>query len=148
MRIIERVTVRPSRDAAIALLSRAGLPTSDITQDLLENFFFAGNQNEPLGVVGLEISAPHALLRSLVVAGADRRSGLGSRLLEHAEKHARSRGVRRIYLLTTTAEAFFARRGYAVADRGNAPPFIRSSAEFVSLCPANAAFMVKYLQEL
>jgi amino-acid N-acetyltransferase len=144
---MERVADRPSRLAAIALLSRADMPTSDITEELLENFFYAGERDTPSGLVGLEISPPHALLRSLVVEAEARSSGLGSRLLGHAEERARARGVHRIYLLTTTAEAFFAARGYASAQRTAAPPFIRSSAEFASLCPASAAFMVKHLQE-
>ena len=144
---MERVADRPSHRAAIALLSRAGLPTSDITEALLDNFFYAGERDAPLGIVGLEVSSPHALLRSLVVEADARDSGLGSRLLAHAEQHARVRGVHRIYLLTTTAESFFARRGYAGADRSDAPAFVRSSAEFASLCPASAAFMVKHLQE-
>jgi amino-acid N-acetyltransferase len=138
---------RPSRDAAIALLSRAGLPTSDITEELLENFFFTGEPNKPLAMVGLDISPPDALLRSLVVEEHARSAGLGSRLLERAEERARARGVQRIYLLTTTAESFFAARRYVRAERNQAPPFIRTSAEFASLCPASAAFMVKDLQE-
>jgi amino-acid N-acetyltransferase len=144
---VESIADQPSRQGVIALLGRAQLPTSDITDELLESFFFAGERTNPLGIVGLELSPPHALLRSLVVKADARSGGLGSRLLEHAEEHARARGVRRVYLLTTTAQAFFAARGYAGANRSEAPPFIRSSTEFASLCPANAAFMVKQLQE-
>jgi len=98
-------------------------------------------------VVGLELSPPHGLLRSLVVEPRARSGGLGSRLLAHAEAHARSRDVRSLYLLTTTAEAFFGARGYVRADRREAPPFIRSSPEFTALCPESAAFMVKHLPE-
>ena len=144
---MEPISGQPSRQGVIALLSRAQLPTSDITDELLERFYFAGERTDPLGIVGLELSRPHALLRSLVVKAEARSGGLGSRLLEHAEEQARARGAHRIYLLTTTAEPFFAARGYAGANRSDAPPFIRSSAEFASLCPASAAFMVKHLQE-
>jgi amino-acid N-acetyltransferase len=144
---VESIAHQPSRQGVIALLGGAQLPTSDITDELLETFFFAGERTNPLGIVGLELSPPHALLRSLVVKADAQSSGLGSRLLDHAEQHARARGVNRVYLLTTTAESFFAARGYADADRSDAPPFIRSSTEFASLCPASAAFMVKHLQE-
>jgi amino-acid N-acetyltransferase len=144
---VESISGQPSRQSVIALLSRAQLPTSDITDELLESFFFAGQRTNPLGIVGLELSPPHALLRSLVVKAEARSGGLGSRLLEHAEERARARGVHRIYLLTTTGASFFAARGYEGVARRDAPPFIRSSAEFASLCPASSAFMVKHLQE-
>ncbi|SRR5690606_3620658 len=139
------IAAHPPLSAAAALLQRAGLPSEDLTDEHLKQFFVAGDPDSPLGIVGLELSPPHALLRSLVVDAQARGRGLGSRLLAHAEAHARSRGVRSLYLLTTTAAAFFAAHGYAFADRSEAPSIIRSSAEFTSLCPATAAFMVKHL---
>jgi len=141
------IAARPSLPVAVAILQRAGLPTADLTEERLEEFFEARDSSGPLGIVGLELSPPDGLLRSLVVETHARRRGLGSRLLAHAEAHARSRGVRWLYLLTTTAEAFFAGRGYVRAERSEAPPSIRSSAEFTALCPASAAFMVKHLEE-
>lgn len=135
----------PLRAAATELLGNAQLPTADITEQLLENFFFAGSADAPLGIVGLEIEGPYALLRSLVVGPSSRSSGLGSELLAHAERHAQASGVRSLYLLTTTAEPFFAKRGYSRTARSEAPPFISSSAEFAGLCPASAAFMLKEL---
>ncbi|HXI21293.1 MAG TPA: hypothetical protein VNH46_09420, partial [Gemmatimonadales bacterium] len=56
---------------------------------------------------------------------------------------ARARGIVDLYLLTSTAEPFFGRRGYRVADRGAAPEAIRRTAEFASLCPSSCAFMHK-----
>lgn len=129
----------------IKLLGSAQLPTADITDELLDSFFFAGTASAPIGIVGLQIEPPHALLRSLVVDTSSRSSGLGSALLASAEQHARASGVRTLYLLTTTAEAFFAARGFVRAPRTDAPQFISSSAEFASLCPASAAFMLKQL---
>ena len=45
-----------------------------------------------------------------------------------------------------TAESFFARHGYASADRDDAPPAIRATREFSGICPASSAFMRKLLQ--
>jgi amino-acid N-acetyltransferase len=73
--------------------------------------------------------------------------GIGSQLVEHAERYARSRGVESIYLLTSTAEKFFGGRGYAHTERASAPASIRGTREFASLCPASSAFMVKHLQD-
>ena len=76
---------------------------------------------------------------------ADDPLGMGSALLDYAEQFALSRGVRTLYLLTTTAEGFFVRRGYSTAARENAPPAIRSTREFAGICPASSAFMSKQL---
>jgi amino-acid N-acetyltransferase len=91
----------------VALLQAQHLPVSDITDEHLEHFFFVGSDGSPTGHVGLEIYGADALLRSLVVGENARRKGLGSALVEHAEQYAGSNSVRSIYLLTTTAEAFF-----------------------------------------
>ena len=136
---------RPPRSTAVALLQAQGLPVSDITDEHLEHFFFIGSDGSPTGLVGLEIYGTDALLRSLVVGDNVRRKGLGSELVQHAEQYAASKSVRSIYLLTTTAEAFFKRLGYERIDRSQAPPSIERTREFASLCPASSAFMVKSL---
>ena len=136
---------RPPRSTAVALLQAQGLPVSDITDEHLEHFFFIGSAGSPTGLVGLEIYGTDALLRSLVVGDNARRKGLGSELVQHAEQYAASKSVRSIYLLTTTAEAFFKRLGYERIDRSQAPPSIERTREFASLCPASSAFMVKCL---
>jgi amino-acid N-acetyltransferase len=51
-------------------------------------------------------------------------------------------------LLTQTAEAFFERHGYQVADRDHVPDEIKQSAEFQSLCPSSAICMTKSLLSL
>ena len=140
-----KIGVQPTHSVVTELLAKAELPTADITHSMLRDFLFAGSAAAPLGIVGLEIESPHALLRSLVVDAPLRSSGLGSRLLEAAEAYASARGVRDLYLLTTTAESFFAKHGYTRASRDEAPQIIRSSREFASLCPASAAFMLKKL---
>jgi protein-tyrosine-phosphatase/N-acetylglutamate synthase-like GNAT family acetyltransferase len=138
-------TARPSLQAAVQLLRQAQLPTEDLTTAHCENFFFAGPASQPTGLVGLEIFGDVALLRSLVVTAEHRGTGAGVALLRHAEAAARARGVRTLYLLTTTAEAFFAKQGYARAARDSAPPAIRATREFSGICPASSAFMSRQL---
>jgi len=53
---------------------------------------------------------------------------------------ARGKGI---YLLTTTAERFFERLGYARVLRDAAPVAIQRTQEFSALCPSNSAFMVQ-----
>jgi amino-acid N-acetyltransferase len=127
----------------VALLQTQGLPVSDISAERLEHFFFVGSDGSPTGLVGLELYGTDALLRSLVVAENVRGKGLGSTLLNHAEQYAASKGVRSIYLLTTTAEAFFKRLGYERIERSNAPTSIEQTREFADLCPASSALMLK-----
>jgi amino-acid N-acetyltransferase len=136
---------RPSILAASALLKAQGLPASDITDEHLENFFYIGSDDSPIGLIGLELYGADCLLRSLVVGENDRSRGFGSRLIQHAEQCAASKSVRSIYLLTTTAEAFFKRLGYARIERSRAPLSIERTREFASLCPASSAFMAKPL---
>ena len=70
---------------------------------------------------------------------------MGSTLVEYAEQYAATKGVRSIYLLTSTGEAFFKRLGYHWIDRSRAPPSIKETREFAGLCPASSAFMMKAL---
>jgi amino-acid N-acetyltransferase len=140
--VIER---RPARHGAKQLLEAAALPTSDLTDAHMDDFFYCGSAAAPVGLVGLEFRGDAALLRSLAVASDLRGSGLGRALVDKAEAHARARGARAIFLLTTTAESFFKNRGYVPADRATAPEAIRTSREFADLCPASSAFLVKHL---
>lgn len=140
-----QIRERPPHLSVVALLEAQGLPASDLTEAHLEHFFFIGTDGAPSALVGLEIYGDAALLRSLVVSAAARTQGLGSALVLHAEEHAAAHRVHKLYLLTTTAEAYFAHRGYRRIDRSQAPPAIQSTREFSSLCPSSSAFMIKQL---
>ena len=135
----------PSEAAAKALLASSGLPTSDIKPIHMANFFGLWSGSTLVGVVGIEPFGSVALLRSLAVAASIRGSGSGSSLLEHAEREAAHSGAHSVFLLTTTAELFFARRGYCAVPREVAPAAIRNTTEFAGLCPSNSALMVKQL---
>jgi amino-acid N-acetyltransferase len=139
------ITAGPSLAAAVALLRAAELPTEDLTDSHLRHFFMASSPYTAVGLVGLELHGRDALLRSLVVDPNSRTRGIGSQLVVHAETYARARGIDSIYLLTTTAEKFFAQRGYARVERRDAPESISTTREFSSICPASSAFMLKRL---
>lgn len=135
----------PRHADVVRLLEKAGLPTSDLADEHMQDFFYAGPATAPIGVVGVQLYGTDALLRSLVVLEEHRAHGLGQALVERAERHARERGAATIYLLTTTAEKFFRSRDYAVTSRDSAPSAIRSTPEFAGLCPASSAFLSKRL---
>ncbi|MDY6944263.1 MAG: arsenic resistance N-acetyltransferase ArsN2 [Pseudomonadota bacterium] len=135
----------PQYERVKQLLESAALPASDLTNEHMQDFFFIGEADAPVAIVGVQFVGSDALLRSLWVAGSHRAQGLGRTLVEHAERHAREGGATHVYLLTTTAESFFRSRGYGVASRESAPPAIRSTPEFAGLCPASSAFLTKHL---
>lgn len=133
----------PADAAAIAALLRgADLPHRDFAGHLA-HFLVVRQAGEVVGAVGLERHGRNALLRSLVVAPAQRGAGLGGRLVRRLEDRARFLGLRRLYLLTTTAEAFFARRGFRRIARGAVPAAIAATREFRSLCPVSAVCMAR-----
>lgn len=126
-----------------ALLKDGALPTDDLSPSSNVVFFGCSCDDELCGVVGLEVYGSCALLRSLAVAPGHRNDGIGGKLLAHAEDEAEKRGAREIYLLTTTAEPYFSRRGYTRVERASAPTAIAATRQFSDLCPSSSSFMVK-----
>ena len=125
-----------------ALLSANQLPISDL-QCGSATLFGCTTNAQLLGVVGLEIYGPSALLRSLAVPATGRGKGLGAALVAYAETYAARHGVGTIYLLTTTAASFFERNGYSHVARQAAPASIAATSQFSGLCPSSSAFMAK-----
>lgn len=139
------ITLRPPEIAVKELLASAHLPTADITPDHMENFFGAWSGSTLEGVVGIEPYGTVGLLRSLAVVAAGRGAGVGSRLLAQAEQYATEKGIRSMFLLTTTAESYFGKRGYSTTSREAVPEAIRNTKEFASICPDSAVLMVKHM---
>lgn len=138
------IFANPNESAAKQLLSASDLPVADITAQHMRHFFGCGSDSKLAGLVGLELYGDVALLRSLAVTVEMRGSGLGSKLVEYAEGFAREKGVTSLYLLTTTAEAFFQHRGYVRVPREEAPEAIKETTEFSGICPLSSAFMAKH----
>ncbi|HEY0016117.1 MAG TPA: arsenic resistance N-acetyltransferase ArsN2 [Longimicrobium sp.] len=131
--------------AIVRLLTDAALPHDDLTPEHLRHFLVLRDGDGIAGVVGMEVADDAGLLRSLAVSEGRRGGGLAARLVDALEARAASAGIRTLYLLTTTAEDFFARRGYARADRAAVPDAIAATPEFRGICPASAACMSKAL---
>jgi amino-acid N-acetyltransferase len=128
----------------VRLLEAAELPTAGL-EPSLPDFLVAEEDGRVLGAIGLEAYGDCALLRSAVVEAGRRGSGLGIDLVESLLRHAAKRGVREIYLLTTTAEHFFPRFGFVRIPRGDVAAAVRASQEFRGACPDSAIAMRRVL---
>ena len=123
-------------DAIAALLRAAELPSEDFAPHLAHFIVARDARGEIVGAVGAEVYGEEALLRSFVVAPALRAQGVGARLIDELDRSARRWGVKRWWLLTTTAEPYFARRGFKPHPRATAPASIAATLEFRELCPS------------
>lgn len=122
------------------LLKSLQLPIAGV-EEHLPNFVVLLNDDEMIGCVGLEVSGSKALLRSLGVMPESQGIGAGSMLYETVVESARQRGIDEIYLLTETAEPFFAVRGFQIILRELVDEKVKSSVEFRSACPQSAVCM-------
>jgi amino-acid N-acetyltransferase len=124
----------------VQLLEAADLPTAGLTPSL-PDFLVAEESGRIVGAIGLEVYGEYGLLRSAVVDAGRRNSGLGRDLVESLLLRAETKGTREIYLLTTTAERFFPRFGFAAIGRGEVATPVRASEEFRGACPDSAVVM-------
>lgn|GEM_PF-10013 len=132
---------RPDDWPAVEALLRACALPIDGAADHLADFVVADDDGRLVAVAGLELHGPDGLLRSVAVSPEARGAGIGGAIVAAVEGLARGRGVHRLHLLTTTADAYFARRGFRARERAAAPESLRASAEFRGACPASATFM-------
>jgi amino-acid N-acetyltransferase len=126
------------------LLEQAGLPTSDLAASK-PWFTVLWDGGQIVAAGALQQFGSSALVRSLVVVGDRRAAGLGRIIVHELEKVARTARIGRLILLTQTAREFFARQGYRIIERSDAPRDVQGSEEFRSLCPASATCMTKVL---
>jgi amino-acid N-acetyltransferase len=142
------VSLRPAtgRDLAAVerLLTASSLPLAGVAENL-GGFFVAESGGELVGVVGLEVRGNNALLRSTAVEPAWRGRGVGRQLVERVVAEAEARGIRALYLLTTTAERYFPSFGFTRTTREAVPEEVRATEEFRDACPASAVVMCRHL---
>jgi N-acetylglutamate synthase-like GNAT family acetyltransferase len=143
-----RATITPARpsdyDVVEALLDREHLPLDGL-RDHFANGIVARSENGIVGCAVLEMYENGALLRSVTVDAERRGAGVGTDLTRAAIRLAEGRLAPAIYLLTTTAERFFHRFGFATIDRADVPATVRTSVEFAYACPSSAVVMRKFL---
>ena len=146
----EGATLRVATEADLTgiehLLNASDLPTAGIAEALC-GFLVAEANGQIVGVVGMEYCGAFGLLRSTAVAPEWRGRGLARQLVTRIIADAESRGIRALYLLTTTAETYFPSFGFQTTTRDTVPNEIRETGEFKGACPASATVMCLSLSQ-
>lgn len=141
---MSEITIRPASaedlDAIKALLVESDLPTAGV-EEHWKTFLIALDGDALVGCGGAEAYQFAALIRSIAIKPDYRSHGIGRRIVRQLLDRLASRGLREFYLLTTTAEEYFKRRGFKKIDRDEVHPQLLSSREFQDACPATATCM-------
>jgi L-amino acid N-acyltransferase YncA len=146
LHVMGAVTIAPATPgdlpAILDLVNAVHLPPEGIAA-AMDYFWAAREAGDLVGTIGFEVYDDLALLRSLAVTSARQHTGLGSALTTTALSYLTTRQFRAVYLLTTTAESFFARYDFHPVARTAVPASVQHSVEFQSLCPATATCMAR-----
>jgi amino-acid N-acetyltransferase len=127
-------------------LRESDLPLDGLRDQFGDGYAVAESDGTVIGVEGIEVHGDDGLLRSAAVVSGWRGKGVGDALTRDRIEWARQRGLRSLYLLTTTAGDYFPRFGFTRTDRETAPDAVRRSKEFSDACPSTALFMTLPLQ--
>ncbi len=128
------------------LLVASGLPTEGVSA-AFPAFVVAEAAGDIVGVAGLEVCCDNALLRSVAVADDWRSHGVGRALVTRIIADAEARGIRALYLLTTTAEGYFPSFGFRGIARTDVPGDVQQTTEFRTVCCASAAVMCRQIAD-
>ncbi|HSJ05907.1 MAG TPA: arsenic resistance N-acetyltransferase ArsN2 [Longimicrobiales bacterium] len=126
------------------LLEAAELPVEGVEACLRAGLVWVAEADgRVMGSAALEIHGEDGLIRSVAVDPGMQGRGTGRALVQRALGGAADAGVRRVYLLTTSASAWFAGLGFEEVQRNEVPAGIAGSAEFSALCPSTATVMAR-----
>jgi amino-acid N-acetyltransferase len=144
MSIVYRDATPKDWPAIERLLCACGLPLAGAKAHAA-SFLLAVEGEAVVGCVGAEIYDRAALLRSLAVAQSHRGHGIGDALEARVIEALRARGVKRVGLLTMTAERFFTRRGFKRVEREDLPAALQASEEMKGATCAGSVAMLMSL---
>jgi amino-acid N-acetyltransferase len=130
----------------LQLLDMNKLPTFGVQQHLRHFLVWEDMAESRIeGCIGFEVYGKDALLRSLSVHPQYQGKGVGSHLLNSIITQAKKKNIKRLFLLTTTADKFFETHHFIRINRDDASDSVKESMEFQSLCPSTAICMTKDL---
>jgi amino-acid N-acetyltransferase len=127
------------------LLKSNDLCFKDVPQKV-DSLFVGYADSKIIGIAGVEVYGSVGLLRSVVIKEQFRRKGLGKALISGIVESAKLKGVKELYLLTTTAESYFAQMGFRKIKRCTAPAPIQNTDEFREMCSVTSILMRKKIE--
>lgn len=140
----EAIEIAAARDADVEVIKRllldSDLPTAGVDEHW-KTFIVAKDGARIVACGGAETYQVAALIRSIAVAPDYRSQGLGRRIVRQLIDRLAWRGLREFYLLTTTAEEYFRKRGFKKIERDEVHPQLMASREFQDACPTSAVCM-------
>ena len=143
-RVVDEIAISGAEQEDIAdikaILLANELPTAGV-DDHWRTFVVARDGVRIIACGGAEAYKTVALLRSIAVLPQYRSHGLGRRIVRQLIDRLASRGIRDFFLLTTTAEDYFRKRGFTKVDRDEVNPQLLASREFQDACPSTAVCM-------
>ena len=132
-------------DAIKQLLEVNELPLEGV-DDHWKTFVVARDGATLVGCGGSEAYSNAALIRSIAVDPTHRNRGIARMIVRQLLDRLSAIGVREFYLLTTTAQDYFKKRGFKKCDRDEVNPQLLASREFQDACPSSATVMRLVMQ--
>ncbi|HEY2943195.1 MAG TPA: arsenic resistance N-acetyltransferase ArsN2 [Vicinamibacteria bacterium] len=126
--------------SARELLHRVNLPDHGVAEQF-GHYLVVRDASRLVGLCGVEVCGDDGLLRRVAVDPDYRGEGIGGLLVGAAQELAGKLRLDALYLLTTTADAYFRRLGFQEVAREKAPEGVRNSWEFRAGCPASSTLM-------
>lgn len=136
--------LEPGDARVVALLQAAKLPADDLGEATFLGI--VDGTGALLAAGGIERRGDAVLIRSVAVAEDRRKKNYGSTVVLKLLAEARNGGVQAAYLLTTSAQDFFAGLGFKTVERSKVPAPIQQTGQFSGTTCASATAMVQVLQ--
>jgi amino-acid N-acetyltransferase len=143
--VVIRAATAADVDPIKKLLESNELPLEGV-DDHWKTFVVARDGETLVGCGGSEAYSNAALIRSIAVDPMHRRLGIGRLIVRNLLDRLSARGVREFYLLTTSAQDYFRKRGFKKCDRDEVNPQLLASHEFQDACPSTATCMRLVMQ--
>lgn len=135
-----RTATSADSPGVLGLLRASHLPVLGV-EEHVQNFILALGGEQIVGCAGLEIYRDAGLLRSVAVDEGYRSQGLGEKLTQGILELAQHKNLASVSLLTTTAQDYFPRFGFARVNRSELPQSLSASEELKGACPDTAIAM-------
>lgn len=143
-RILGKITDQDLLVQVKCLLEKTNLLFVDIGEENVKVFGII-EEDTVIACGAIEPFDDFGLIRSVAVDPCYQNQGVGDQMVALVEGEAKAMGIHYLFLLTTTASAYFLKKGYDEISRTGVPAMVREAQQFKSLCPASAICMVKAL---